>query len=82
MGIVAVIWTYCLAINSIWLWRSELKPSGPGRLRCGRNPPDDSVARTMFSVVIRITNFFMPLLVTWFDYVAVLFKMWNSHKKV
>ncbi len=79
---VIVIWVVCLVTNSPWFLWASLQPIGPGRYRCARNGPNDPASSTTYSITIRIVNFIIPLLVTWFAYVMILLKLWQTRKKV
>ncbi len=80
--LLACSWTLCLATNSPWLAWSRLQPIGGGHYLCVRSPPDDHASVTAFSVAVWVSNYFLPLVATWFAYVAVLYKMWSTHTKV
>jgi len=77
VAIVVYIWIHNVAFNMpLFVWTSVYISSQTGRLVCAPQGVDDA-----YTLATRITNFYVPLAITWTSYIGIIYRFRRSMNK-
>jgi len=75
-AIVVCIWIYNVAFNiPMFMW-ADVRIRQSGRSGCSPN------FNRIYTLIARIINLYVPLIITWTSYIGIIYKMRSSVNKV